>query len=135
MIMLATLPSCSKNCALDVLWKQVMVNSIPEHKFNFFFFRMEPTCNSVDLFFFYLVGQWLCFPSRYFPNFCALILFKQGWNTKQESFFLFKSVEITWAHGKYINGFGTLTELFIPSSTHKKPLPNLKIKPDTPIEY
>lgn len=133
--MLATLHSCSKTCALDIFEKQITVNSLPDCKFRCFF-RMESACNSVDLFFFYLVGHWWCLPSRYFPNFCALILFKEGWNIKQGAFFLlFKSVETTWAHGRYSYDFGTLTELFTSSSKYKKILPNLLMKPDTPIGY
>lgn len=44
-------------------------------------------------------------------------------------------METTWAHGRYIYSFGTLTELFISSLMRKKFLPNLKTKPDTPIGY
>lgn len=63
------------------------------------------------------------------PWFCS----NKAETLSKEFFFLVKSVETTWAHERYIYGFGTLTELFISSSTQKKNLPNYIMKPDTPI--
>lgn len=89
--MLATSHSYSKNCALDVLWKQVMVNSIPDYKYKYLF-RMEPACNSVDLFSIILLGNDGACPQDTFQISVPWFYLNKAETLSKEFFFSYSSL-------------------------------------------
>lgn len=132
--MLATLHWYSKKRALDV-WKQVMVNSISDRKFKCFF-RMEPVCNSVDLFSFILLGNGGACPQDTFQISVAWFCLNKAETLSKKIFFLTQvcgNYMSTWKIHLWV--WNLDWALYLQLHTEKKASPNLKIKPDTPIGY